>query len=252
MAITFVDRCLFPQETIAMQVIRVAKLPSEMNWPASGVAVVIDVLRATTVITHAIQNGASAVVICGEIDDAFKLAQSTPRPLLCGERACQPIAGFDLGNSPSEYTTHRIGGKPLVMTTTNGTRAAIAAVGFDTIYAASFNNLSAVVNALEREPEITILCAGTDGQVTDEDLLLAGAIVHRLRGENSGPSAADAVRLWEEYLASGHPLSQRLAQTLGGKNLLAAGYHDDIKTCGQIDTTTALPRVTAVDPIRFQ
>jgi 2-phosphosulfolactate phosphatase len=234
-----------------MQVIRVAKLPSEVNWPPRGAAVVIDVLRATTVITQAIQNGAAAVVICGEIDEAFRLAQSTPRPLLCGERACRPIDGFDLGNSPAEYTPHRVGGKQLVMTTTNGTRAAIAAVRFNTIYAASFNNLSAVVDALERESEITVLCAGTDGQVTDEDLLLAGAIVHRLRGEGLEASASDAVQLWEAHLASEQPLSLRLSETLGGKNLVAAGYYDDIALCAQIDTTTALPRVTATNPIRF-
>ena len=138
--------------------VRVALLPSEMTWPTQGVAVVIDVLRATSVITQALHAGAAEVVVCGEIEDAFERARrGDPPPLLCGERACKPIEGFDLGNSPSEYTDARVGGKTLVMTTTNGTRAVLAASGFERIYAACFNNLSAIVALLRGQPEVSII-----------------------------------------------------------------------------------------------
>lgn len=234
-----------------MNNIRVAKIPSEMNWPCRGAAVVIDVLRATTVITQAIANGAAEVVVCGEIEQVRALRNSSPQPLLCGERACKPIDGFDLGNSPSEYNRQRVGGKRLVMTTTNGTRAAIAAAGFDTIYAASFNNLASVVSALSSEIEISILCAGTDGQVTDEDLLLAGAILDRLSYAGDDAAAADVFQLWQSFQASGKSLAEYLGNTLGGRNLVTAGYQNDILSCAQIDSTTALPQVKSRDPITF-
>jgi len=254
-----------------MKTLRVALLPQQMTWPSTGAAVVIDVLRATTVITQAIRSGAAEVVVCGEIDEAFAIAEHRdPRPLLCGERACKPIAGFDLGNSPSEYTPERVAGKRLVMTTTNGTRAAIAAAGFDPILAASFNNLSAVVDSLAGQCEVSILCAGTDGVETEEDILLAGAIIDRLldhpnwRSESGpvaagretigplGPSEIAARTLWRQHLDTGRTLADRLAETLGGRNLIAAGYTADITTCAQIDVTDAVPTVTRRRPITFE
>jgi len=266
-----IDKPCTAERDEPMKTLRVAPLPQKISWPPSGTAVVIDVLRATTVITQAIRSGAAEVVVCGEIDEAFAIAEHRDtRPLLCGERACKPIAGFDLGNSPSEYTPERVAGKRLVMTTTNGTRAAIAAAEFDSILAASFNNLSAVVDSLAGQSEVSILCAGTDGEVTEEDVLLAGAIVDRLldhpswRSE-SGPNAADpgaagplgpseiaARTLWRHHLDTGRTLADRLSETLGGRNLVAAGYLDDITTCSQIDVTDTVPTVTHRRPITFE
>lgn len=211
----------------------------------------IDVLRATTVITRAIDAGAAAVAVCGEIDEALDLAAAAqPRPLLCGERLCQPIEGFDLGNSPAEYTPDRIAGKNLLMTTTNGTRAVLAAASFDVILAASFNNLSAVVRYVAGQPEVSLICAGTDGEPTEEDLLLAGAIVHMLAVEAAavdlaplGPSEQEVLALWRDHLASGRSLAARLRTTLGAQNLLASGFAADIEACAAIDTSAALPLI---------
>jgi len=262
--------------------LRVASLPSEMTWPPRGTAVVIDVLRATSVITQALHAGAAEVVVCGEISDAFELAAGAqPRPLLCGERACKPIAGFDLGNSPSEYSPAQVGGKTLVMTTTNGTRAVLAAAGFERIYAACFNNLSAVVARLQAQPEVSLICAGTDGEPTEEDLLLAGAILHALlqspelpiasRSESPsataapqpaasadaiaaslGPSATAALQLWQAHLDSGQTLATRLWQTLGGRNLVTAGYERDIDVCAAIDTTAVVPTIEGENRVTFR
>ncbi len=239
--------------------IRVAQLPSEMTWPSQGVAVVIDVLRATSVITQAIRAGAAEVVVCGEIEDAFERARRDAQPpLLCGERACKPIDGFDLGNSPSEYTTSRVAGKTLVMTTTNGTRAVLAASDFERIDAACFNNLSAVVTRLMTQPEVSIICAGTDGVQTEEDVLLAGAIVHalsasaRVNPDALGKSEAAALQLWREHLDSGQSLAARLRQSLGGRNLVTAGYERDIDACAAIDTTDVVPTIEGRDRVTFR
>src|SRR3954462_7472238 len=89
-----------------------------------GIAVVIDVLRATTVMIHALAAGCDAIRPCGEIDEARGLAASLPKgtAILAGERPSEPITGFDIGNSPGACTPDLCSGKVLVMTTTNGTR----------------------------------------------------------------------------------------------------------------------------------
>lgn len=228
--------------------VRVARLPGELTWARQGTAVVIDVLRATTVITRALDSGASGVIVCGEIEGAFRLAQQlAPRPLLCGERNCLPIQGFDLGNSPSEYQPSTVTGKRLVMTTTNGTRAVLASTGFPQIIAAAFNNLAAVIAYLSSQTEVSIVCAGTDGEIAQEDMLLAGAIVAGLQFTSRPPNSPNAesgeqqaLELWSEHLSSGRPLFDVLCETLGGCNLKVAGYDEDIRLCAALNTTTTI------------
>src|SRR5437867_11477008 len=90
-----------------------------------GVAVVIDVLRASTTIVHALVAGCTAVRPCAEVEEARELAgqMRAGRVLLGGERGGVPLPGFDLGNSPGEYTGQVCKGKTLVLTKSNGTRA---------------------------------------------------------------------------------------------------------------------------------
>lgn len=240
--------------------LRVARIPEELDWPRRGTAVVIDVLRATTVITRALQAGAAEVFVCGEIEEALDLASRLePRPLLAGERNCEPIAGFDLGNSPREYESAMVAGKSLVMTTTNGTRAVLAADGFPRILAASFNNLAAVCRHLEGQTEVSIICAGTDGAPTEEDTLLAGAILAALpagegRPVSPGPGTPEreAWDLFFGHLSSGLTLAERFKQTRGGRNLVAAGYDDDLQECARVDSTTTIGVIDPDGPMRFR
>src|SRR5688572_15843482 len=105
-----------------------------------GVAVVLDVLRATTKMLHALASGCRAVIPCGEIDEARRVASSLAAgsAVLAGERVGVPIEGFDLGNSPSEFTPEVCRGKTLVMTTTNGTRAILACLGAERVLVGAF------------------------------------------------------------------------------------------------------------------
>src|SRR5689334_21797386 len=100
-----------------------------------GVAVVIDVLRATTVMVHALAAGCEAVIPCAEIDQARAVAASLPpgTAITGGERGGLPIDGFDFGNSPASFTREVCEGKTLVMTTTNGTRAILASLEADRV-----------------------------------------------------------------------------------------------------------------------
>src|SRR5688500_9820769 len=123
--------------------------PGEVAAPdtAERVVVVIDVLRATSSIVEAIGAGAKAIYPVGSIEEALRLANTLGRDqvLLCGERKCLPIEGFDLGNSPAEFTAERVGGRTLVMSTTNGTTAMALAAGASRVLIAAPLNLSAVV-----------------------------------------------------------------------------------------------------------
>src|SRR3954465_4347181 len=164
--------------------LRVHKLPREVDEKelAGSTVVVIDLLRATSTICQALVSGAREVVPFLEIDDALAAAQSANRAdiVLGGERRGGKIPGFDVGNSPAEYTPRVVGGKRVFITTTNGTRAMYHARLASRVVLGSFLNLSAVVASIKDEPRVDILCAGTDGGETGEDILAAGSVAHAL------------------------------------------------------------------------
>ena len=155
-----------------------------------GVAVVIDVLRASTTIVHALAHGCEAVIPCAEVDEARRVAAGLPpgRAILRGERQGVPIPGFDLGNSPGEYTEEACRGKTLVMTTTNGTRALLASLEAETVLVGAFVNFAATVQRLIHEARpVHIVCAGTEGRISYEDSLLAGAFASRFERSSRSP-----------------------------------------------------------------
>jgi 2-phosphosulfolactate phosphatase len=228
-------------------------------------AVVIDVLRATSVMTTALQNGATSVITCREVEEARRLSQAMiPPPLLCGERGCKPIDGFDLGNSPAEYTGDRVRKRTLVLTTTNGTRAIAAVERMDQVLIGSFLNLSAVVDRLRDYQHVHLVCAGTEGQVTLEDVLLAGALVWRCQTTHGGEPGDDdsvlALQLWRSWfpneavqdcMPSAGDLSRRFRETRGGRNLLKLGLDADLERCARIDSLSVVPRRIEKSPATF-
>ncbi len=150
---------------------------------AGGTVVVIDVLRASTTIIYALDAGAREVVPCLEIADAQKLADQLPTDeiVLGGEREGVLIDGFDLGNSPEDYTPDRVEGKTVIFTTTNGTRAMIHARMADEVLVGAFVNAGAIVDRLVDREKVSILCAGTDGRISEDDAMVAGLLVDRLQ-----------------------------------------------------------------------
>jgi 2-phosphosulfolactate phosphatase len=239
--------------------IRVCLLPdADRVGPDTDVAIVIDVLRATSVIVTALAGGAREFLVCREIAEAVSLAdRRDPRPLLCGERKCRPIDGFDLGNSPAEYSAERVAGKSLILTTTNGTAAIKSAARAQRLITASFLNLSAAIDSIRNADRVVLVCAGTDGSITAEDALLAGALVcacqTRYRAALRGDEATLAKQLWAswfdpEAVPTQIALSGRLRATDGGRNLVAAGYADDLDRCAAIDTLDRVPTRVATDP----
>ncbi|NOY41828.1 MAG: 2-phosphosulfolactate phosphatase [Planctomycetes bacterium] len=226
---------------------------------AESVVVVVDLLRASTTICHALAAGAKCVVPCLEVDETLTKAQAFDRSevILGGERGGQRIEGFDFGNSPTDYTADQVFGKTVLFTTTNGTRALAHARLAARVLIGSAVNRSALVESLASAERIDILCAGTGGQVTREDILAAGGIVDELfqrtaAGQwQSNEWAEAAHREWQELLTTARATRRTaseqftldLRDTTGGKNLLAIGYDADLEICAQLDTLPVVPEL---------
>ena len=219
-----------------------------------GVAVVVDVLRATTVMVHALAAGCEAVIPCGEIDEAREIAASLPEgtALLVGERQGLPIPGFDLGNSPGDFTPEVCEGKTLVMTTTNGTRAILASLEAERVYIASFGNLRATSSELsvqflkkDHKHPVHIICAGTDGHISLEDSLLAGALAAQIvnvpaqhvQAVFGNDEALMVVCQWNdvERFLERRTLSSLLSLGRGGRNLDGIGLAVDFEASSRVD-----------------
>jgi 2-phosphosulfolactate phosphatase len=214
-------------------------------------AVVIDVLRATTTIVHALAAGASQVVPCLEVEDARRVAAGIPgQVVLGGERGGLPIPGFDLGNSPADYTPARVAGRTIVFTTTNGTRAMQHCRLASRVLIGAFVNFSAICHEVVDCENVALVCAGTNGHVTREDTLFAGAVVSELTREGSpavlndqAEIAADAWRACASHLTGQDPLGRALRASRGGRNLLETGQENDIDLAAQIDRFDFVPKL---------
>ncbi len=221
---------------------------------AGGVAVVVDVLRATTTIIHALAAGCRDVRPCAEVEEARRLAGSmrAGRVLLAGERGGRPLEGFDLGNSPGEFTAARCRGSTVVLTTSNGTRALLRATAAERVLVAGFVNGSAVCEQVGREARpVHVVCAGHDGEVALEDTLLAGALVEFLA--EAGPVRLnDGARLaWDCFAQHGRVLAGALEVSDGGARLRELGYDEDVRAAGRVDQFALVPELHR-DPPRVE
>ena len=210
---------------------------------AGTVAVVIDVLRASTTIAAALEAGARSVVPFLETEDAVRTARQFDRSevRLAGERHMRAIDGFDLGNSPLEFTPTSVAGRTVLLTTTNGTRALHAAHDAAAIYVASFVNASATLGALDHALDVgmpvAFVCAGHDGRLSLEDATLAGRLVDALATRYAHVTLDDAsftCRLLHDRY--GDDTARLFAEAEHGRALADAGFGDDLRACGAIDT----------------
>jgi 2-phosphosulfolactate phosphatase len=220
-----------------------------------GIAVIIDILRASSTIVTAIHNGAEAVFPCATPDEArLREAVSGPeKVLLGGERGGVRIDGFDLGNSPAEYPGTLVRGRTLAFTTTNGTRALLKSLEAKKILIGCFLNRRSLLHHLVRDSfPIHLVCAGTDGQITGEDFLFAGCVVQGLveQAKSDGEwelndSAEIARRLWLTVSTDSMDLTGQIVEffrtTRGGRNLIELQYDADLARCAQMDASTAVP-----------
>lgn len=226
----------------------------------------IDVLRASTTIVTALAHGATGVRPVLTVEVARALAAgfgsgSDSGVLLGGERGGLRIDGFDLGNSPLEYARARVAGRRIVITTTNGTAAVDACTdASEVLIGAIVNRAAAAARARELAvahgtSNIHLVCAGTDGEVTEEDRLAAGAILDaagRLPGGSDDTLDASATAALETFrgvlsaaadTGAASAITAAFAISRGGRNLIELGMRADLPAAAAIDSLRVVPRL---------
>jgi 2-phosphosulfolactate phosphatase len=210
---------------------------------AGATALVIDVLRASTTMVTALGHGCLALLPVAEVQEARARARALPGALLAGERGGDPPEGFDLGNSPLEFTPERVGGRTIVFTTSNGTRALLAARTASAVAVAGFVNLTAAADwALDQGRDVVVVCAGELGTRSVEDETCAGLLVDRVLSVEPGAVAAPAAA---EAAGAARPYAKdlaRLAQEAPhARHLASHGRGRDVAACLTLDVFTLVP-----------
>lgn len=209
----------------------------------ASTVVVIDVLRAATCIVTALANGCTGIVPVATPEEARERLAAHPGALVSGERRGEPLQGFDLGNSPLEFTRERVGGRPVIMTTSNGTRALLAARGAPAIGVAAFVNLSAAAAwAVAARRDVLLLCSGERGARSLEDHVCAGLLVDRVLSSEPGArptrAAEDATALARPY---GKDLGRLACDSAWARYLASRGRAADVTACLTLDTAAIVP-----------
>lgn len=210
--------------------------------------VVIDVLRATSTIITAINNGAKEIVPVASIEFAVKVSGGMfgGQTLLGGERNTKKIEGFALGNSPFEYSKDIVEGKTIVFYTTNGTKAIAKAKYSENLFACSFLNIQALSKHLvSLGTDIEVICSGRNNYFSLEDSVCAGMLVSKL-SQNCGDielndSARAGLILYEKYK---NDIYHLLKQSDHGKLLLDNGFDADLEYCSTVDMFDTIPYYT--------
>jgi 2-phosphosulfolactate phosphatase len=217
--------------------VHVAFTPAETV--RAPVAVVVDVLRATSTIAQALGSGYRRVLCCAEVAEARDLRKRLGEGVLAGERLAQAIPGFDLGNSPAEFVEPR--GETVILTTTNGTRAIVAAAASaEAVLVGSLLNLEAVAEAAREEgAAIEVVCAGVDGRFTIDDAYCAGRIAELLEGERSDAAEA-AVRLAGSFASAEEALR-------AAENPRQEALGDDLAWCARESVLGVVPRLARLE-----
>ena len=204
-------------------------------------AIVIDALRATSTIVQALAAGYEHVYCCAEVDQARALATELGDAVTAGERNARLIPGFDLGNSPREFVEPRAAA--VVLTTTNGTRAIVAAANdCETVLVGSLLNLEPLARAAAlRDADVEIVCAGMEGRFTIEDAYCAGRIAELLGGDPTEAAEA-AIRLARSYPTAGEAFGSGRSAT----NLRENGVEEDVAWCARENTADIVPRLVSM------
>jgi 2-phosphosulfolactate phosphatase len=226
------------------------------------VVAIIDVLRASTSIAYALANGARTVIPFESSEEAVLRSKNFGRAevRLAGERKMHTIPGFDLGNSPRQFTREAVEGKTILLTTTNGTPALLGVQGARDVVVASYVNFSVILAmfraALRGGTEVAIICAGRDRQFSLEDAACAGRYARHITKRLANIQVNDAGRA-AMYLDGRYrdDLARLFEDSAHGAALVEAGYGEDLPLCGAVDSTPVVPvysdrQITMLGPDR--
>lgn len=205
------------------------------------IVVVVDILRATTMITTMFNNGLAKLIPVKSLDEAQEYKKN--EYLVAAERNGKKVDFADFGNSPFEFTSDKIKDKTMVYSSTNGTQTINLAAESGQVIIASFLNLSSVTNYLiKQEKDLLILCAGWKGDFCTEDILFAGALAKKLIDTRSFTFYSDAVQasidLWSVANAD---LKSYITKLYQYKRLIKFGFKEIVEYCFNSDLTDVIP-----------
>lgn len=231
----------------------------------NSVVIMIDVLRASTTICAALKNDAKEVIASESLEKAVKIYSTLDKEsrFMGGERNCIKPTGFDAGNSPLEYKEELIKDRTVIMSTTNGTKLFAKAKKSKAKIIGSFTNFSKTVNFLknvisinhqeETDTEICFLCAGTDGRLSYEDTLCAGAFIEELTNEYYNTKVTDTAHAAKSlYELNKNNLNNFIYDTQHAKKLIELDLKKDIETALTFDLYDVLPIIQVNAIKRFE
>jgi len=225
-------------------ILDVAFLPSEVGELKGSLCILIDVLRATSTIVTLLERGCKGLFLVKEVEQARELARKNDDFLLCGERGGLPPPGFDYGNSPYEFSRLQLEGEQIVLTTTNGTRAAECLLPAEMILVGSFLNGEACVSeAKEKGKDIVIVCAGREMAFVMDDAVCAGFLADILLNED-GVTPTDSAKASHRLFRSYYPnILKALEDSSSGRSLIKLGLEADLKYCAQLNINDIVPKL---------
>ncbi len=208
--------------------------------------VAIDVLRATTTMLAALGSGAERVIPVESIEDAFAAKARIPDAILAGERDAVPPEGFDLGNSPLSMSQETVGGRTLVMSTTNGTRAIHRCTGSARVLIGSIVNRGAIARTLfNGGRDVLLVCSGTHGRVSLDDTIGAGLMIERLLELGSDWALTDSARIALDVTRStihgSGGVEPAIRSAAHGRKLDSLGMGADIEFAARLDSSSLVP-----------
>ena len=212
------------------------------NQMKDKIVVVIDMLRATSVITTALANGCKKVIPVLTVEEAFEIAsKNKENTILGGERQALKIDGFDFSNSPLEYKKELVEGKDVVITTTNGTRAINGCKGAYKIFVGAMINARAIALKLaEEDKDVVFLNAGTNGQFSMDDFICAGYMISCLM-ENKEYQLTDIAKTAKYIYESNNNIIDYIKSARHFSVITNLGLQDDLSYCMKKDLYSIVP-----------
>lgn len=207
--------------------------------------VIIDTLRTSSVVTTALANGARQVIPFAEIEDAVRWAKHLDHNgfLLAGEKNGAKIEDFDLSNSPFEFSVDVVKNKTIIITTTNGTKALKKASISDDVIIGCLFNASAIADYIaNKNKDTVVVCAGTKGKFSIDDIITAGAIYDKLKSKISFDSDDLSKVNYFLYQRSQNDIASVLKESISFGIMKRLGYADDLLYCSSVDMLYILPK----------
>lgn len=223
--------------------VEVCSTPGEYTYFKNEfeIVVVIDVLRATSAICAAFDNGINSIIPVPTVEEAWEYKN---KGFLVGaERKGQIVEGFDFGNSPFSYMKEEFKGKDVVLSTTNGTKSIDVSKEAETVVIASFLNLDAICKWLaDQNKNVLCLCSGWQDKFNLEDTICAGAISDYLLNTGNFVSDEDSsIAAKYLYLSAKDNYFGYLKSSSHRRRLKNLNLNEDIKYCLTPNQTNVIP-----------